>query len=70
MMGKRSQRWITKGERVLMPNYARFPLVFTKGDGAALISADNSSHLDFVSGIAVNSLGHCDKSLILSLIHI
>ena len=47
-----------------MPNYARFPLVFTKGNGAALVSADNSSYLDFVSGIAVNSLGHCDKSLI------
>jgi len=52
---------------VLMPNYARFPLVFKKGRGARLVSADNKAYLDFVSGIAVNSLGHCDKSLVAAI---
>ncbi|MEK7286306.1 MAG: acetylornithine transaminase [Nitrospirota bacterium] len=56
-----SQKWIKKGEQVLMPNYARFPLVFTKGNGATLIDADKKTYLDFVGGIAVNSFGHCDK---------
>jgi len=63
-MEKQSQQWIKKAERVLMPNYARFPLVFTKGKGSTLVSADHISYLDFVSGIAVNSLGHCSKSLV------
>jgi predicted acetylornithine/succinylornithine family transaminase len=58
------QKWIKKGERVLMPNYARFPLVFTEGSGSILLSADNTPYLDFVSGIAVNSLGHCNKTLV------
>ncbi len=47
-----------------MPNYARFPLVFTQGKGSALFSADNKSYLDFVSGIAVNSLGHCNDGMV------
>ncbi|MBI3358960.1 MAG: aspartate aminotransferase family protein [Nitrospirae bacterium] len=63
LLGKQSQKWIKRGGRVLMPNYARFPLVFTKGRGAILVSADNSAYLDFVSGIAVNSLGHCNKGM-------
>ena len=44
-----------------MQNYARFPLVFTSGRGAMLIDADQKLYLDFVSGIAVNSFGHCNK---------
>jgi len=47
-----------------MPNYARFPLVFTKGSGTNLVDADNGSYLDFVSGIAVNSFGHCNKAIV------
>ncbi len=47
-----------------MQNYARFPLVMVQGSGSALVSADGVSYLDFVSGIAVNSLGHCNKNLV------
>jgi predicted acetylornithine/succinylornithine family transaminase len=61
---EKQSKWIKKGERVLMPNYARFPLVFTRGQGSTLVDADGTSYLDFVSGIAVNSLGHSNKSLV------
>ncbi len=39
--------------------YARFPVRFTKGKGAYLYDSEGNQYLDFVSGIAVCSLGHC-----------
>ncbi|MFQ5587773.1 MAG: acetylornithine transaminase [Nitrospiria bacterium] len=62
-MGEQTNNWIIEGDRVLMPTYARFPLVLTRGAGATLWDADGNSYLDFVSGIAVNALGHCDAAL-------
>lgn len=62
-MGEQTNNWIIEGDRVLMPTYARFPLVLTRGAGATLRDADGNSYLDFVSGIAVNALGHCDAAL-------
>ncbi len=47
-----------------MPTYTRFPLVLLKGDGAVVIDVEGKRYLDFVSGIAVNSLGHCDPRLV------
>ncbi len=55
---------IRQGESVLMPTYARLPLVLVKGQGAVLTDIEGKCYLDFVSGIAVNSLGHCDIQLI------
>ncbi len=43
--------------------YARFPVNFVKGHGAVLTDADGREYLDFVSGIAVCSLGHCHPAV-------
>jgi predicted acetylornithine/succinylornithine family transaminase len=59
-MGVQTTKWIKKGERVLMGTYARFPMVLTKGVGATVTDIEGKRYLDFVGGIAVNSLGHCD----------
>ena len=48
----------------LAPNYKRKNLSFVKGRGTFLITADGKKYLDFVQGIAVNSLGHANKKLI------
>ena len=48
----------------LAPNYKRKNLSFVKGKGSFLISTDGKKYLDFVQGIAVNSLGHANKKLI------
>ena len=48
----------------LAPNYKRKNLSFVKGQGSFLISTDGKKYLDFVQGIAVNSLGHSNKKLI------
>ncbi|MEZ0536218.1 aspartate aminotransferase family protein [Caldicellulosiruptoraceae bacterium PP1] len=41
----------------------RIPIVFEKGKGCYLYDSNNKKYLDFISGIAVNSLGHCHKRL-------
>ena len=51
----------------LMANYARADLAFTHGEGAYLYTADGRRYLDFMAGIAVNSLGHCHPHLVKAL---
>ncbi|MFQ5596473.1 MAG: acetylornithine transaminase [Nitrospiria bacterium] len=63
-MKKTTKDWIVQGESVLMPNYSRFPLLLKSSQGATIIDHEGHPYLDFVSGIAVNSLGHGDSQLI------
>lgn len=46
-------------DRYIMPNYGRFATEFTKGEGSWLEDVDGKKYLDFATGIAVCSLGHC-----------
>ena len=48
----------------LADNYKRKNISFSKGKGSFLISNTGKKYLDFVQGIAVNSLGHSNKFLI------
>ena len=48
----------------LLNNYNRKKVSFSRGKGCYLYSTDGKKYLDFVQGIAVNSLGHCDSHLI------
>ena len=48
----------------LANNYKRKKLSFVRGKGSFLITADGKKYLDFVQGIAVNSLGHTNKKLV------
>ena len=48
----------------LAGNYKRRNLSFKKGKGSFLFSDNGKKYLDFVSGIAVNSLGHAHPKLI------
>ncbi|MDP0491609.1 MAG: acetylornithine/succinylornithine family transaminase [Verrucomicrobiota bacterium JB023] len=47
----------------LMPTYARFPLTVSKGKGSRVWDEGGKAYLDFCSGIAVCSLGHCPDVL-------
>lgn len=42
----------------LLQNYARYPLVLSRGRGCWLYDLDGKRYLDLISGIGVNSLGH------------
>ena len=48
----------------LLKNYARKKISFVKGKGCYLYSSKGAKYLDFVQGIAVNSLGHCHDHLV------
>ncbi len=43
----------------LFPNYGRWPISIVKGEGNYLYDAEGKKYLDFISGIAVTSLGNC-----------
>lgn len=47
----------------VMPTYGDKELEFTRGRGCYLFTKTNEKYLDFASGIAVNSLGHCHPKL-------
>lgn len=47
-----------------MNTYGRFDINFEKGIGTKLYSEDGTEYLDFVSGIAVNCLGHCNPIIV------
>ena len=48
----------------LAKNYKRRNLSFLKGKGSFLYAANGKKYLDFVQGIAVNSLGHANPYLV------
>ena len=48
----------------LANNYKRRKLSFKRGKGSFLYSSNGRMYLDFVQGIAVNSLGHANPNLI------
>ncbi len=48
----------------LAKNYNRKKISFTSGKGAYLTGSNGIKYLDFVQGIAVNSLGHANPELI------
>jgi acetylornithine/N-succinyldiaminopimelate aminotransferase len=48
----------------LVPAYARMPVEFVRGSGATLWDSDGNEYLDFQTGLAVNSLGHCHPAVV------
>src|SRR3954447_26503475 len=48
----------------LANTYARYPVEFVSGAGCWLTDAQGDRYLDFLSGIAVNNLGHCHPAVV------
>ena len=48
----------------VMPTYNRVPLALERGEGAYVFATDGTRYLDFMSGIAVNCLGHAHPHLV------
>lgn len=46
------------GEKYLMGNYSRQPIAFAEAEGSYVWDAAGKKYLDFVTGLAVNALGH------------
>lgn len=48
----------------LMNTYSRFDIVFEKGLGSKVYDINGKEYIDFVSGVAVNCLGHSHPAII------
>ena len=51
----------------LMDAYSRADLEAARGEGCYLFDSDGRCYLDFLSGVAVNALGHCHPVLVEAL---
>ncbi|MGL4392395.1 MAG: aspartate aminotransferase family protein [Fusobacteriaceae bacterium] len=54
---------IDEGQKYVMNTYTRFPIVLKEGKGCYVTDTEGKKYLDFVAGIAVNSLGHGNEKL-------
>jgi acetylornithine/N-succinyldiaminopimelate aminotransferase len=51
----------------LMPVYSPAPADFVQGRGVEVFTAEGTRYLDFIAGIATNSLGHCHPKLVAAI---
>ena len=51
----------------ILPVYGPSPVVFERGEGVRLFDDKGRPYLDFIAGIAVNSLGHAHPALVKAL---
>jgi acetylornithine/N-succinyldiaminopimelate aminotransferase len=51
-------------QRYLMRTYKRAPVEFVRGEGSLLWDAEGREYLDFLAGISVCSVGHCNPDVV------
>jgi len=51
-------------QKYLLNTYARYPVAFVRGKGVYLYDVGGKRYLDFLSGLAVNSLGHAHPRIV------
>lgn len=59
-----TQEIIDMGQKYVMNTYGRLPMALVKGEGPYVWDAEGNKYLDFVAGLAVNSLGHCHPKVV------
>ena len=55
---------LTRDADVLLPVYARFPVVMDRGEGVYLYDTTGNRYLDLMAGLGVNALGHAHPRLL------
>lgn len=55
--------WQARWQRVMLNNYGTPPLALMSGNGMRVTDADGKEYLDFLAGIAVNTLGHAHPAI-------
>lgn len=51
-------------DQYVAQTYGRYPIALVRGKGARVWDADGKEYIDFLAGIAVNSLGHCHPAVV------
>ena len=62
--GLSTEAIIERGKNVVMNTYGRLPMTMVKGEGAWVWDTEGKRYLDFVTGLAVNSLGHSHPAIV------
>jgi predicted acetylornithine/succinylornithine family transaminase len=62
-----SPGWPERAKRVLMNNYGERTILLQRGEGVRVWDFEGREYLDFLSGIAVCSLGHCPPRVVAAL---
>jgi acetylornithine/N-succinyldiaminopimelate aminotransferase len=55
---------LAHASQVLMSNYARLPIVLTRGEREFVYDSDNRKYLDLFAGFGGSILGHCHPDLV------
>ena len=59
--------WPEIESRLYMPTFKRAPITLVRGEGVRVWDDKGRSFLDFIAGVAVNSLGHCHPVVVNAL---
>jgi 4-aminobutyrate aminotransferase len=66
--GPNAQKALEADTRLMSPSYTRsYPLVARRGRGVVIEDVDGNLFLDFSSGIAVTSTGHCHPEVVAAI---
>ncbi len=63
-MNNNIEQIINLGKENVMNTYGRLPMALVKGVGTRVWDSDGKSYLDFVTGLAVTSLGHSHPAIV------
>ncbi|MDZ7616267.1 MAG: aminotransferase class III-fold pyridoxal phosphate-dependent enzyme, partial [Patescibacteria group bacterium] len=59
-----SQETVSLFQKYVVPNYGRFPVALTRGEGSFVWDAEENRYLDFFPGWGCNLLGHCPPTVV------
>ncbi|WP_428401720.1 acetylornithine transaminase [Methanocrinis sp.] len=60
----RTARIVELERQSVIQTYTRQPILLVKGAGARVWDAEGREYLDFVAGVAVNTVGHCHPDVV------
>ncbi len=63
-MDNAAQAIIDLEREYVLQNYARYPLVLSRGKGSYVYDMEGRRYLDFITGIGVNALGHAHPRIL------
>jgi acetylornithine/succinyldiaminopimelate/putrescine aminotransferase len=63
-MATKTSEILARGEKVMMGNYGRLPVVMVHGEGSTLWDADGKQYRDLFAGFGGAVLGHCHPDLV------
>ncbi len=58
------EHWMELERRYFLPVSKRLPVVLVRGEGSRVYDQSGRAYLDFLAGIAANSLGHCHPEVV------